>query len=109
MSVLQGSSPKNGVLIFECNKTKLLTFHFHIFIYSTCNHFTHSGSSNGCQGKMLKQNAVRSNNAKLKCRKFSTHQKREINMQRKISDLQYTSDLSAVSDADDTVYRTKHV
>ena len=26
---------------------------FHIFIYSTCNHFTHSGSSNGCQEKCL--------------------------------------------------------
>ena len=39
--------------------------------------------------KMLKQNAVRSKNAKLKCREFSTLQKREINMQRKISVLQY--------------------
>ena len=67
MSGLQGSSPKNGVLIsvllslanaryyfsFKYNKTILLTFHFHIFIYSTCNHFTHSGSSNGCQEKCL--------------------------------------------------------
>jgi len=39
--------------------------------------------------KMLKQNAVRSKNAKLKCRKFSTRQKREFKMQRKISVLQY--------------------
>jgi len=31
--------------------------------------------------KMLKQNAVRSKNVKLKCREFSTLQKREINMQ----------------------------
>jgi len=38
---------------------------------------------------MLKQNAVRSKNAKLKCRKFSALQKREIKMQRKISVLQY--------------------
>jgi len=35
VSVLQGFNPKNGVLIS-------VTFHFHIFIYSTCNHFTHS-------------------------------------------------------------------
>jgi len=34
---------------------------------------------------MLKENAVRSKNAKLKCRKFSTLQKCEIKMQRKIS------------------------
>jgi len=61
----------------------MLTFNFHIFIYSTCNHFTHSGSSNGCQGKMFKQNAVRSKNAKLKLRKFSTLQKREINSNEK--------------------------
>jgi len=40
-------------------------------------------------GKMLKQNAIRSQNAKLKCCKFSTPQKREIKMQRKISVLQY--------------------
>jgi len=34
-------------------------------------------------GKILtgKQNAVRSKNAKLKCREFSTLQKREIKMQ----------------------------
>jgi len=38
---------------------------------------------------MLKQNAVRSKNAKLKCRKFSTLQKRKIKMQWKISVLQY--------------------
>jgi len=37
---------------------------------------------------MLKQNAVRSKNAKLKCGEFSTLQKREIKMQRKISVLQ---------------------
>jgi len=41
--------------------------------------------------KMLKQNAVRRKNAKLKCRKFSTLQKREIKMQRKISVLQHSS------------------
>jgi len=40
-------------------------------------------------GKMLKQNAVRSKIENLKCRKFSTLQKREIKMQRKISVLQY--------------------
>jgi len=34
--------------------------------------------------KILKQNAVRSKNAKLKCHKFSALQKREIKMQRKI-------------------------
>jgi len=39
-------------------------------------------------GKMLKQNAVRSKNAKLKCHKFSTLQKREIEMQQKMSVLQ---------------------
>jgi len=33
---------------------------------------------------MLKQNAVRSKNAKLKCREFSTLQKHEIKMQRKL-------------------------
>ena len=38
---------------------------------------------------MLKQNAVRSQNVKLKCRKFSTLQKCEIKMQQKISVLQY--------------------
>ena len=38
---------------------------------------------------MLKQNAVGSKNAKLKCREISTFQKREIKMQRKISVLQY--------------------
>jgi len=32
-------------------------------------------------GKMLKQNAVRSKNAKLKCHKFSTLLKHEIKMQ----------------------------
>ena len=53
------------------------------------NKFIHSGSSNGFQEKILKQNAVRSKNVKLKCRKFSTLQKREIKMQRKISVLQY--------------------
>jgi len=62
----------------------MLTFHFHIFIYSTCNHFTYSGSSNGCQEKLLKQNAVRSKYAKLKCREFTTLQKWENKMQRKI-------------------------
>jgi len=41
-------------------------------------------------GKMLKQNAVRSKNAKLKCHEFSTLQKCEIKMQRKISVLQYS-------------------
>jgi len=40
-------------------------------------------------GKMLKQNAIRSKNAKLKCREFSTLQKCEIKMQQKISVLQY--------------------
>ena len=35
-------------------------------------------------GKMLKQNAVRSKTTKLKCRKFSTLEKPEIKMQRKI-------------------------
>jgi len=39
-------------------------------------------------GKMINQNAVRSKNAKLKCREFSTLQKREIKMQQKISVLQ---------------------
>jgi len=82
---MKGSSPMNGVLIsvllslanskYQYSKTTLLTFHFHIFMYSTCNHFTHSGSSKGWQEKLLKQNAVRSQNAKLKCRKFSTLQK----------------------------------
>jgi len=38
--------------------------------------------------KMLKQNAVRSKNAKFKCREFSTLHKREIKMQQKISVLQ---------------------
>ena len=40
-------------------------------------------------GKMLKQNAVRRKNAKLKCHIFSTLQNREIKMQRKISVLRY--------------------
>jgi len=40
-------------------------------------------------GKMLKLNAIRSKNAKLKFRKFSTVQKREM-MQQKISVLQYS-------------------
>ena len=40
-------------------------------------------------GKILKQNAVQSQNAKLKWREFSTLQKRKIKMQRKISVLQY--------------------
>ena len=40
-------------------------------------------------GKMLKQNAVRSQNVKLKCREFSTLQKHKIKMQRKKSVLQY--------------------
>ena len=38
---------------------------------------------------MLKQNAVRSKNAKLECRKFSTLQKHGIKMQWKLSVLQY--------------------
>jgi len=50
-------------------------------------------------GKMLKQNAVRSKNAKLKCRKFSTLQKCEIKMQRKISVLQYAPRTFSTSDA----------
>jgi len=47
--------------------------------------------------KMLKQNAVRSKNIKLKCREFSTLQKCEIKMQQKISVLQYleTNNLEA--------------
>jgi len=48
-------------------------------------------------GKMLKQNAVRSQNVKLKCREFSTLQKREIKMQRKISVLQYLFDYPATT------------
>jgi len=36
----------------------------------------------------VRKNAVRSKNVKLKCRKLSTLQKREIKMQRKISVLQ---------------------
>jgi len=36
-------------------------------------------------GKMLKQNAVKSKNAKLKCRKFSTLQKRKFKMQQSVS------------------------
>jgi len=39
---------------------------------------------------MLKQNAVRSKNAKLKCREFPTLQNCEIKMQQKISVLQYS-------------------
>jgi len=40
-------------------------------------------------GKMLKQNAERSKKkTKLKCHEFSTLQKREIKMQRKLSILQ---------------------
>ena len=95
--LLQGSCPKNGDLIsvllslvnskYQYNKTTL-TFHFHIFIYSTCNHFTHSGSSNGCQEKMLMQNAERSKNVKLKCCKFSTLQKCETKMKLRCSVLQ---------------------
>jgi len=38
-----------------------------------------------------KQNAERGQNAKLKCREFSTLQKREIKMQRIISVLQYSN------------------
>ena len=47
--------------------------------------------------KMLKQNAVRSKNAKLKCREFSTLQKREIKMQRKISVLQWGCDVGCTT------------
>ena len=51
-------------------------------------------------GKMLKQNAIRSKNAKLKCHKFSTLQKRKNKMQWKISVLQYWSGDQDVSGAD---------
>jgi len=40
---------------------------------------------------LLKQNAVRSKNEKLKCCEFSTLQKYEIKMQQKITVLQYTT------------------
>jgi len=90
VSVLQGSNPKNGVLISvllsqlientsKYNKTTLSTFRFHIFIYSTCNHF-----AQWKQQRMSGENVVRSKNAKLKCREFSRLQKREIKMQQKI-------------------------
>ena len=62
----------------------------HSTIYSECVRAkTRRFASQHVRKKMLKQNAVRlSNNAKLKCREFSTLQKREITMQRKLSVLQ---------------------
>ena len=48
--------------------------------------------------KMLKQNAVRSKNAKLKFRKFSTLQKRETKTQRKKNVLQYGCEFTATDE-----------